>query len=715
MERELRSRRARHAATLACVALALVGCGSDTSGGDRKGGGGTSGGGGAGTSGGSDLCVADADGDGIGDGSEGSGDTDTDSDGTPDSEDSDSDGDGIDDTIELGRGTCASPADSDQDGTPDFRDLDSDGDGTPDAEGDPNLDTDMDGVPDYADRDDDGDTLLDVEEFGDDPTNPRDSDEDGVPDYQDPDSDNDGIRDGAIPVGVDTDGDKIPDYRDPDDDGDGISDEIEVGDDPAMPRDADGDGTPDHQDADSDDDGIADIAEDKNGNGKVDAGETDPLEGDTDMDGASDLIESAAGTDPTDGTANPQADGNFVFVVPYKKDPMPPDATLDFTTDIVKADVFFSVDTTGSMGGEILQLQMALSGTIIPNLAASIPDLGYGVGSFRDFPVGGFGSPGVDLPFVLGAAVTTDPMVAQTAVNALAATGGGDGPESGVEALYQIATGAGVMWPGGSIPAQMIGWRAGALPIVVQITDANVHDAATYGAMVPMAASRMQAKDALAAIRARVIGVGSQGGTGPEADLLDFINATGAIVPTDAFGAGGQCLTGLNGAAVAPTGGMCPLLFAVDAGGMGLGGTIVDGVKALINFAGLDIDARPENETGNKDARGDDVNAVKAFLDRVEPNPSPPAATGCVKGLATEDRLEMDGVDDTFLDVKPGSKVCFDVIAKMNKTVEPDVKPQMFKARIDVVGDGVTTLDSRQVWFLVPPVPPKPGDPPPVE
>lgn len=695
---------------VACLLLLLAACGSDTSSGGRKGDGhggdGVAGGAGMGTD-----CSADNDGDGISDGVEG--DADTDADGTPDVEDDDSDGDGVPDEVERGRGTCAAPADSDQDGTFDFQDLDSDGDGVPDMDADPMLDTDMDGVLDYADRDDDGDTLLDVDEVGDDPTMPRDSDGDGMPDFQDADSDNDGIRDGLIPVGIDTDGDKIPDYRDPDDDDDGIPDAIEVGDDPAKPRDTDKDGMPDHQDADSDDDGVADAAEDKNGNGKVDGGETSALKGDTDGDGADDLVETAAGTDPTDAKANPQADGNFVFVVPYKKDPMPPKETLDFTTDIVKADLFFSIDTTGSMGGAISQLQMTLSGTIIPDLAAKIPDLGFGVASFRDFPLGGFGSPG-DVPFQLATAITTDPTMAQAGVNGLAAGGGNDTPESGVEALYQAASGAGVMWTGGMVPMQSIGWRAGALPIVVQVTDAPVNDAATYGATVPTAASRDQAKAALTAIGAKVIGVAC-GGAAPAADLLDFINFTNTTVPPDAFGAGGQCLTGLNGAAVAPVAGVCPLLYNVDGAGAGLGPTVVDGVKAIINFAELDIDARPEDEKGNVAANGDPVNAVKAFLSRVEPNAKPPAATGCASGLATEDRLAMDGLDDTFVGVKPGTKVCFDVIAKMNKTVKPDAKPQLFKARIDVVGDGVTTLDSRQVWFLVPPVPPKPGVPPPLE
>jgi hypothetical protein len=702
----LHGRIALRVATLGLLIAALVGCGGQDTGTER---------GprrhvdpGATT----DDCK-DSDGDGISDAVEG--DADTDSDKTPDREDADSDGDGIADKVERAAAACAVPLDSDRDGIFNFRDLDSDGDGVPDAPASAKLDSDKDGVPDYLDRDDDNDKLLDIDEIGDDPSMPRDSDGDGTPDVLDTDSDGDGILDGIIPKGLDTDNDGTPDFRDDDDDGDGIADALEVGADPSMPRDTDGDGTPDHQDADSDDDGMADNAEDKNGNGKVDPGETDPLAADTDGDGADDLIEASAGTDPNDASANPQVDGNFVFVVPYKEDPAPPRATLDFTTDIVKADLVFSIDTTGSMGEEIVQLQTSLSQTIIPQLTASIPDLGLGVAWFRDFPVTGFGD-ATDVPFQLAAPVTTDAMKAQTAVNGLAANGGGDGPEAGVEALYQLASGAGVAWTGGMLAAQDIGWRPGALPIIVQISDASMQDNATYMGMIPAAATRAQAKDALGALGAKVIGVASAGGSGDvTGDLLNFINATNTSVPTDAFGTSGQCLTGISGAAVAPVGGVCPLLFNVDATGAGLGTTVVDGVKAVVNYAALDIDARPENETGNVDAKGKDVDAVDAFLDRVEPNTKPAKSTGCAKGLGTDDRLASDGIDDTFVDVTPGAKVCFDVIAKENTTVKPAGKPQLFKARIDVMGDGVTTLDSRQVWFLVPPVPPKPGDAPPVQ
>ena len=61
---------------------------------------------------------------------------------------------------------------------------------------------------------------------------------------------------------------------------------------------------------DDDNDGLADLTEDVNGNGVVDAGETDPLDPDTDEDGFNDGDEVAAGSDPLDDTSTPVADGD---------------------------------------------------------------------------------------------------------------------------------------------------------------------------------------------------------------------------------------------------------------------------------------------------------------------------------------------------------------------------------------------------------------------
>jgi hypothetical protein len=48
--------------------------------------------------------------------------------------------------------------------------------------------------------------------------------------------------------------------------------------------------------------------------------------------------------------------------------------------------------------------------------------------------------------------------------------------------------------------------------------------------------------------------------------------------------------------------------------------------------------------------------------------------------------------------------VCFDIYPRMNTTIAPLTTPQIFRAVIDVIGDMFTPLDSRDIYFLVPPV-----------
>ncbi len=50
-----------------------------------------------------------------------------------------------------------------------------------------------------------------------------------------------------------------------------------------------------------------------------------------------------------------------------------------------------------------------------------------------------------------------------------------------------------------------------------------------------------------------------------------------------------------------------------------------------------------------------------------------------------------------------GTPVCFDIYPKMNVSVPGTGEPQLFKVYIDVYGDNVTVLDTREVYFLVPP------------
>ncbi|MCB9654569.1 MAG: hypothetical protein H6729_10625 [Deltaproteobacteria bacterium] len=463
----------------------------------------------------------DEDLDTISDHDEGDGLIDTDDDGVPDSQDEDSDNDGILDRDEAGDiSVTSAPIDTDFDGIPDFRDLDADGDWISDAE-EGTGDLDRDGIPNFRDIDSDGDGILDRDEAGDsDPASAAvDTDQDGTPDFLDLDSDNDTIAD-ATESTRDGDADGIPDYLDDDSDQDGHLDRDEVTDDDLAtpPDDTDGDGIFDFRDLDADGDGLRDADE------LGCPGSTDAHNADSDGDGFQDTAEIAYGSNPCDAANG--IDG-FYFVLP----PLGPveDAPLVFEdTDIDRADLAINIDTTSSMRDEIENLQTTLSNVIIPGVAASVPDPGFAVSSFEDYPVAPFGNPSYsDRPFELKTRVTTDGTQVQAAVDTLEAisASGGNIPESGLEALYQIATGAGTSWPSGQTPAfdpavdlvpgvadgaiGGVGFRNDSLPIVVHITDALSHVGAEYQSADPRitAAGVDDVQTALLDIGARVITV----------------------------------------------------------------------------------------------------------------------------------------------------------------------------------------------------------------
>jgi hypothetical protein len=466
----------------------------------------------------------DSDNDGISDAVEGAGDPDND--GTPNFLDDDADGDGIPDTIEG-----QIPTDADFDGTPNFLDLDSDGDTIPDSiEG--VVDTDNDGTFDAYDIDSDGDLVLDLAEAG--TPAPVDTDNDGVFDFRDLDSDGDTILDTHEGPTSDVDQDGMPDRVDLDSDNDGWTDAQEAGDTDlaTLPIDTDGDGLQDFRDLDSDGDSLGDMVEPGCPMG------SERLLADTDADTFVDPAEVAYGSNPCDATS---VIDDFYFVLP----PGGPgdDAPLVFNnTQIDRADLAITMDTTGSMAGEIANLQASLSNTIIPGVNGVIPDAAFGVASFEDFPIAPFGdAPSGDIPFRLGTRVTTNAATSQAAVNGLTTRSGVDFPESGMEALYQVATGAGTSWTGGSVPAFNpaqnnvpnvadgtiggVGFRQDSLPIVVHVTDAISHTERDYAASASTinAATTTQVQTALSSIGARIVTISS--GLRPFNDLL----CTGSI------------------------------------------------------------------------------------------------------------------------------------------------------------------------------------------
>jgi hypothetical protein len=145
-----------------------------------------------------------------------------------------------------------------------------------------------------------------------------------------------------------------------------------------------------------------------------------------------------------------------------------------------------------------------------------------------------------------------------------------------------------------------------------------------------------------------------------------------------------------------------PLIFS-DAGEATVDAAVVDAISTLASSTPLDITARPRDADD-----GDGVDAT-IFIERIEPNtaggvmdPRDPAIV-CVGGLPTSD-VDGDGLEETFPDVTPGTPVCFDIVPRMNTTVMPTASPQLFRAQVDVIGDGVTVLDTRDVYFVVPPI-----------
>lgn len=134
-----------------------------------------------------------------------------------------------------------------------------------------------------------------------------------------------------------------------------------------------------------------------------------------------------------------------------------------------RADVFFLVDTSGSMGGTISAVQTFAEDIVAAT--SGLGDIGWGVGSFEDVPVSPWGSAGSgDLPWRLNQAITTDLAEVQAGVDDLQRRFGADGPESNLIALSQAATEA--------------GWRAGAAKFIIFFGDAPGHDP---GAGAPLA------------------------------------------------------------------------------------------------------------------------------------------------------------------------------------------------------------------------------------
>ncbi|MBU1239812.1 thrombospondin type 3 repeat-containing protein [Myxococcota bacterium] len=649
------------------------------------------------------VACADFDNDTICDEHEGKAENrDSDFDGIPDWQDTDSDNDGIPDSVEAGDADTATPPwDSDSDGRPDFIDEDSDGNGISDAiEGTGDLDGD--GIPDFADLDNDGDFLLDTLELGDFVGDPPDEDSDGIPNHNDVDSDGDGIGD-KYETSADSDGDGIPNYLDNDSDNDGIPDFIEgqTGGDPTVsPVDSDDDGHADFVDSDSDNDGLPDGQEDVNHNGIVDAGESDPRNADTDNDGVSDLIEIAAGTDPQNGEDNPRNNGDFVFLEPYEEPQSPLEDVLNFSTAFQKLDLLFVEDVSGSMNAEMNDVRNSLADMLSdivceagedPSVTHCIPDVQTGLIIFGD------GSN----PYVLRKSIDDNNLIAdpgpdaQCTYNILPTTASG-GSEMPITAMQAGITGT-CDTDSGRVGRAC--FRPGALHLMLLITDEDLNEDSQYVSSDP-ALGFQSAYDDLINGGVRVIVDFGAGSTSLRDAIFNPL--------MDAQSAGVDLVPELDLSSVDIP--VCTSLGTnpfyndhamVEGGDASAGPALSCAVQAVGAYLPQDVEAIVLNDPGNVTVDGTPVNAPDAFIDYIEVYMVTGDAT-CPGGYNTID-TNGDTFHDKFEGILPGNPVCWKIHSKENLMVPPALEPQMFMATIEVYGEGGALLDSRDVYFLVPP------------
>lgn len=183
---------------------------------------------------------------------------------------------------------------------------------------------------------------------------------------------------------------------------------------------------------------------------------------------------------------------------------------FDTNSDI---DVVFVVDTTGSMGGEIAQVQANLS-SLVDQLTATTDSYRVAVVSYRDFPERTGYS--LDYPFRVDQTFTDDPGLIQAAIDSLTAQGGGDFPEtvfSGIQAAIGLS------------------WRPGVTKIAIVIGDAP---ALSPEPISNLTASQIVA-NSIAVDPVQVIGVD-----------VGSLNSNGALGQI-ADGTGGSILIGTSG------------------------------------------------------------------------------------------------------------------------------------------------------------------------
>ncbi len=519
------------------------------------------------------------------------------------------------------------------------------------------------------------------------------------------DEDNDGISD-LLDGTQDPDRDGRPNLSDDDSDGDGFPDSVEanrsypgfeVDTIPGFvcgrtPDNCDSDSLPNFRDMDSDNDGLTDSEE-------RDA-HTNPCSEDTDHDMVPDLTERIAMSDPTDPMSRPP-EGSLYVTLPYSTPEAPQPHVFrefEFQTRIRAADVFFLVDSTGSMQGTIDTLRNTLTTRIIPGIASALMggDARYGVGDFRDIPDG---VSGATTDWIVRVRQRLDPMADRslTAVRAMMAASGGDWPESQVEAIYQSLEGTGIAshetdrtpalatggmgWAGvvdpvrdcGAAPGDRVfGWGCfteGRVPILVLFSDADWHNGP--GSTYPYTTARglhsyNNLRDAMLRRGAYFIGI-------------DVGRTMDTFAPAQRLARDTNTVDGMGN----------PIVFNNPGGGASIADNVVMAVTTLANQTRQNITTRTDPDaTESRIVMG---HSTADFVKAVVPE------RGIPDMPAGYDRRDMT----TFYSVLPSTRVVFRVDF-WNDFQPGGMVAQLYRATIVVLGRAGSEVDRRPVYIIVP-------------
>ena len=345
-------------------------------------------------------------------------------------------------------------------------------------------------------------------------------------------------------------------------------------------------------------------------------------------------------------------------------------AEFSLPVTLAVVDVMFLIDATASMVDEIDNVRERLRDVVVPGVRAAIPDAQFGLALAGEFPIEEHGPPDV-APFDMRVPITADVLRVEAALDAIPSWGNYDDPEAQVEALYQIATGAGLPpfidpflgCPGGGIGGAC--FRREALSVIVLITDAPFHNGPP--GVDPIAPYRFEPaphryEDAIAALDdldALVIGLGARdfGAMSPIAHLRALARDTRAV---DAM--------------------LTPLVLDIGDDGSRVGGAIVDAIEHLAADVPLDVDAILEDIPG-------DPYDVRDLVVEMRPTSASPG------------RGVREITDRGFLGVVPGTQVRYGITIDA-ASLAADA-PLRVPGRVVFRAFGRTRLGAQDVVFVI--------------